>query len=132
MRISLLSDGTASRQLPARLLAVVPQGAEHELQLVNPRLSLSAATSVMLRVARRESSVTASWRALCDAAMRENGAAAIVLGCTGMAPIGAILQAGCAVPVIESSVVGLRAAIEARRAPPPGSDCPGRVLKTEP
>jgi hypothetical protein len=32
-----------------------------------------------------------------------------------MAPIGDLLQAGCTVPVIESSMAGLRAAIEAGR-----------------
>jgi allantoin racemase len=47
--------------------------------------------------------------------VKEDGAAAIVLGCTCMAPIGDLLQAGCAVPVIESSMAGLRAAIEAGR-----------------
>ena len=227
MRISILGSGTASRQLPAHFTAVVPQGAELELELVNPRLSLFAATpyerllvdvgyadaalqaaqsgcdailinsfadygldaaraaltvpvigageaalheasargtrpfsivtvwprsmsflyeerlratglqslcrsirhaadeqelqklgsddGVMLRMARHESSVIAALRALCEAAVREDGAAAIVLGCTCMAPIGDLLQAGCTVPVIESSMAGLRAAIEAGR-----------------
>ena len=227
MRISILGSGTASRQLPAHFSAVAQQSIELELELVNPRLSLFAATpyerllvdlgyadaalqaaqgggnailinsfadygldaaqaaltvpvigageaalrdasaegsrpfsivtvwprsmgflyeerlratglqglcrsvrhashedelsklgsedGVMPRMARQEPTVIASLRALCEAAVRDDGAAAIVLGCTCMAPIGTLLQTGCTVPMIEPSMAGLRAAILAGR-----------------
>jgi allantoin racemase len=228
MRISILGSGTASRQLPAHFCAVAQQSAELELELVNPRLSLFAATAyerllvdlgyadaalqaaqggsdailinsfadygldaaqaaltvpvigageaalraasaegsrpfsivtvwphsmgflyeerlratgmqslcrsirhaseetelhrlgsddgVMSRMARHEPSVVASLRALCEAAVKDDGAEAIVLGCTCMAPIGDLLHRGCPVPVIEPSMAGLRAAIIAGQA----------------
>ncbi|MFM8516494.1 MAG: aspartate/glutamate racemase family protein [Nevskiaceae bacterium] len=230
MRISILGSGTASRELPAHFSAVAQHSAELALTLVNPRLSLFAATAyerllvdvgyvdaaleaardgsdailinsfadyglnaaraaltvpligageaalreasadgsrpfsivtvwprsmsflyeerlqatglqslcrsirhasdehelhklghddgVMPRMARHEPSVIASLRALCEAAVKDDGAAAIVLGCTCMAPIGELLQTGCSVPVIESSRAGLRAALVAGRAAP--------------
>ncbi|MBU3671202.1 MAG: hypothetical protein FGM43_01545 [Sinobacteraceae bacterium] len=229
MRISILGSGTASRELPAHFSAMAQRSAELELTLVNPRLSLFAATAyerllvdlgfvdaalqaaqngsdailinsfadyglnaaraaltvpligageaalreasaegsrpfsivtvwprsmgfiyeerlqatglqslcrsirhasdedelsklghddgVMPRMARHEPSVIASLRALCEAAVKDDGAAAIVLGCTCMAPIGELLQTGCSVPVIESSRAALRASLVAGRAP---------------
>lgn len=227
MRISILGSGTASRELPAHFSAVTQHSADLELLLVNPRLSLFAATAyervlvdlgyvdaalqaaqegsdailinsfadygldaaraaltvpligageaalleasaegsrpfsivtvwprsmgflyeerlqatglqslcrsirhaseedelhrlgddngVMPRMARHEPSVIASLRTLCEAAVKDDGAAAIVLGCTCMAPIGELLQTDCPVPVIESSRAALRAALTAGR-----------------
>jgi allantoin racemase len=77
---------------------------------------LGSDDGVMSRMARHEPSVIAHVRALCEAAAKDDGAEAIVLGCTCMAPIGDLLQTGCTVPVIEPSMAGLRAAIAAGHA----------------
>lgn len=53
----------------------------------------------------------------CEAAVREDGAEAVALGCTCMAPVGPLLAERCSVPVIESSRAALRAAISAAQAP---------------
>jgi hypothetical protein len=75
----------------------------------------------MERMAREESPVIESIRRECEAAVREDGAAAIALGCTCMAPIGPTLAALLPVPVYESSRTALRAAIEFALASRPRS-----------
>jgi allantoin racemase len=71
---------------------------------------------VMARMHRHEADVIGGLLAECGRAVREDGAECIVLGCTCMGPVGPALEAGCAVPVLESSRVGLRAALtECRR-----------------
>ncbi len=74
---------------------------------------LGAEDGVMARMARHEAPVVAALLRECEAAVREDGAEAIALGCTCMAPVGPLLAARCSVPVIESSRAGLRAAIAA-------------------
>ncbi len=77
---------------------------------------LGQETGVMARMHRGETEVIDGLRAECARAVREDGAECIVLGCTCMGPIGPALEAGCEVPVLESSRVGLRAALtESRR-----------------
>lgn len=76
---------------------------------------LGSEEGVMPRMARHEPSVIASLRALCETAAKEDGATAIVLGCTCMAPIGDLLASASTVPVIEPSMAGLRAALAAGR-----------------
>jgi allantoin racemase len=70
---------------------------------------------VMERMHRGEADVVARLLEACERAVRENGAECIVLGCTCMAPIGPRLEAACSVPVLESSRIGMRAALAAVR-----------------
>ena len=84
-------------------------GGEDELQ------RLGHADGVMDRMARHESDIIGAIIAACDAALREDGAEAIALGCTCMAPVGPRVAAGIAAPVYEPSRCGLEAAIAAAR-----------------
>ena len=85
---------------------------------------LGAEDGVMARMARHEAPIVAALLRECEAAAREDGAGAIVLGCTCMAPVGPLLAARCSVPVIESSRAGLRAAVAAARAAAQGAEQP--------
>ena len=78
---------------------------------------LGADDGVMARMHRGEAGVVARLAALCEAAVRDDGAECIVLGCTCMAPIGPAIAAACRVPVIESSRAGYLAAARALREP---------------
>lgn len=82
---------------------------------------LGAEDGVMARMARHEAPMIAALLRECEAAVREDGAEAIALGCTCMAPVGPLLAARCSVPVIESSRAGLRAAVAAARAGSPAA-----------
>lgn len=77
---------------------------------------LTSADGVQQRMGRREAAIVDRIVAECERAVREDGAQAIVLGCTCMAPVGPTVAARCAVPVIESSRTGFRAAAAAVRA----------------
>jgi allantoin racemase len=77
---------------------------------------LGADDGVMARMARHEAPMVAALLRECEAAVREDGAEAIALGCTCMAPVGPLLAGRCSVPVIESSRAGLRAAIGAAQS----------------
>jgi allantoin racemase len=77
---------------------------------------LTSADGVQQRMGRREAAIIDRVVAECEHAVREDGAQAIVLGCTCMAPIGPAVAARCTVPVIESSRAGFRAAVAAVRA----------------
>ncbi len=70
---------------------------------------------VMERMARHEAAVIDALARECEAAVRDQGVAAIALGCTCMAPIGPELAARCGVPVIEASRAGFIAAVAAAR-----------------
>lgn len=86
---------------------------------VSPEDELTRLTSpdgVQQRMGRREAAIIDRVVAECERAIREDGAQSIVLGCTCMAPIGPAVAARCAVPVIESSRTGFRAAVAAVRA----------------
>jgi allantoin racemase len=81
---------------------------------------LGADDGVMARMHRGEDAVVARLAALCDAAVRADGAQVIVLGCTCMAPVGPALAAACPVPLIESSRAGFLATVAALRDPARG------------
>lgn len=85
-------------------------GGEEELQ------RLGQADGVMDRMARHESRIIGAIVAACEAALREDGAQAIALGCTCMAPVGPRTAAGIAAPVHEPSRCGLEATIAAARS----------------
>jgi allantoin racemase len=78
---------------------------------------LGADDGVMARMHRGERAVIARLAAMCEDAVREDGAECIVLGCTCMAPIGPAIASGCFVPVIESSRTGFLATVAALRDP---------------
>lgn len=89
-------------------------GDEDELQ------RLGHADGVMDRMARHEPRIVDAIVAACEAALREDGASAIALGCTCMAPVGPRVAARIAAPVHEASRCGLEAAIAAARSEPAG------------
>lgn len=68
----------------------------------------------MQRMARHDDTIIAGVLEACERAVQD-GAAAIALGCTCMAPIGPALSARLRVPVFEASRTGLRAALAAAR-----------------
>ena len=76
---------------------------------------LGSEDDVMQRMARHDTQVLERLVDACRLAVRHDGAAAIALGCTCMAPIGPALAARLDVPVYESSRTGLHAAIDAAR-----------------
>jgi allantoin racemase len=78
---------------------------------------LGADDGVMARMHRGERAVVARLAAMCEDAVREDGAQCIVLGCTCMAPIGPAIAGACFVPVIESSRAGFLATVAAVRDP---------------
>ncbi len=78
---------------------------------------LGADDGVMSRMHRGERAVIARLAAMCEDAVREEGAECIVLGCTCMAPIGPAIASACFVPVIESSRAGFLATVAALRDP---------------
>ena len=75
---------------------------------------LGSGDDVMQRMARHDATIIARVLEACERAMHD-GAAAIALGCTCMAPIGAAVSAHLRVPVFEASRTGLRAALAAAR-----------------
>lgn len=91
----------------SRCVAIRRISAERELE------RLGAPDGVMDRMARGESAVLHALLRECEAAIRDDGAAAIALGCTCMAPIGPALAAACRVPVYESSRTAMGAALDA-------------------
>lgn len=80
---------------------------------------------VMQRMARHEDAIVAHVLEACERAVG-NGAAAIALGCTCMAPIGPALAARMQVPVFEASRTGLRVAIAAARRTTTATPCASR------
>jgi allantoin racemase len=92
-----------------RCVAIRHVSTEAELQRVG------SDAGVMERMARHETAVIEALARECEAAVRDQGAAAIALGCTCMAPIGPELAARCRVPVIEASRAGFMAAVAAAR-----------------
>ncbi len=78
---------------------------------------LGAEDGVMARMHRSERPIVARLAAMCEDAVREDGAEAIVLGCTCMAPVGPAIAGACFVPVIESSRHGFLATVDAVRDP---------------
>jgi allantoin racemase len=78
---------------------------------------LGADDGVMSRMHRGERAVVARLAAMCEDAVREDGAECIVLGCTCMAPVGPAVASACFVPVIESSRAGFLATVAAGRDP---------------
>lgn len=80
-------------------------------------LRLGSAEGVQERMARREDAVIEMIVRECERAIGEDGAQAIVLGCTCMAPVGPQVAAAVAVPVIEGSRAGYRAAVAAAQTP---------------
>lgn len=97
--------------LEAQCVAIRHLSGEDELA------RLGAEDGVMARMHRGEGAVVARLAALCEAAVRDDGAACIVLGCTCMAPIGLAVAAACSVPVIESSRAGYLATMRALQDP---------------
>lgn len=101
----------------AACLAVRHVSAEDELQ------RLAADEGVQARMARGEDAIVDRIILECERAIAEDGAQAIVLGCTCMAPVGPRVAARVGVPVIEGSRAGYLAALSAAlqpRAPAPG------------
>jgi allantoin racemase len=96
-------------------LAVRHVSAEDEL------LRLASEDGVQQRMARGEGAIIERIVAECERAIAEDGAQAIVLGCTCMAPVGPQVAARVEVPVIEGSRAGYLAAVAAARQP---SDAP--------
>ena len=94
----------------SRCVAIRRISAERELE------RLGAPDGVMERMARGESAVLQALLRECEAAVSDDGAAAIALGCTCMAPIGPALAAACRVPVYESSRTAVSAAMDAAAA----------------
>ena len=87
------------------------------VQHVSPETELQKLGSgedVMQRMARHDDTIIAGVLEACEHAVQD-GAAAIALGCTCMAPIGPALSARLHVPVFEASRTGLRAALAAAR-----------------
>jgi allantoin racemase len=82
---------------------------------------LGHADGVMDRMARDEARIVDAIIAACEAALREDGAQAIALGCTCMAPVGPRVAARVAAPVHEPSRCGLEATIAAARSGPPNA-----------
>ena len=91
---------------------------EEELQ------RLATEQGVQERMARREGQIIDLIAAECERAIREDGAQAIVLGCTCMAPVGPQVSARVGVPVIEGSRTGYLAAVAAARMPQPAVSGP--------
>lgn len=93
---------------------------------------LGDADGVMQRMARHDAPIIAALLRECEAAVREDGAAAIALGCTCMAPVGPLLEGRCSVPVIEASRAGMHAALAAAaaRAAGAGEPVPARARNT--
>lgn len=99
-------------------------GGEEELQ------RLGHADGVMDRMARHEPQAIDAIVAACEAALREDGAAAIALGCTCMAPIGPRIVGRITAPVYEPSRCGIDAAIiSARRGIRPAEPSPEAGLR---
>lgn len=90
---------------------------------------LTSADGVQQRMGRREAAIVDRIVAECERAVREDGAQAIVLGCTCMAPVGPAVAELCTVPVIESSRAGFNAAVAAVRA---GAALPARKRTERP
>lgn len=81
-------------------------------------LRLSTVDGVQERMARAEETIIDRIVRECERAISEDGAQAIVLGCTCMAPVGPQVAARISVPVVEGSRAGYRAAVAAAyRAP---------------
>ena len=98
----------------AACLRVRHLSAEDEL------LRLGTEQGVQERMARREDAIVRQIVRECERAIDDDGAQAIVLGCTCMAAVGPQVSAAVDVPVIEGSRVGyLAAAAAARQAPGP-------------
>lgn len=83
--------------------------AEDELQ------RLGSEQGVQQRMARREEAIVLKIVRECERAIREDGAQAIVLGCTCMAPVWPLVAAQVGVPVVEGSRAGYLAAVAATR-----------------
>lgn len=96
----------------AACLRVRHLSAEDEL----PRLGTER--GVQERMARREDAIVRRIVRECERAMHDDGAQAIVLGCTCMAAVAPQGLAAVGVPVIEGSRVGYLAAVAAARQAP--------------
>ncbi|MFN0163257.1 MAG: aspartate/glutamate racemase family protein [Burkholderiales bacterium] len=74
---------------------------------------LSAEDGVQGRMARAEDAIIDRIVRECEHAITEDGAQAIVLGCTCMAPVGPRIAARVNVPVVEGARAGYQAAVSA-------------------
>jgi allantoin racemase len=79
---------------------------------------LATEEGVQERMARREGAIIEQIVRECERAIEEDGAQAIVFGCTCMAPVGPQVAARLRVPVIEASRAGYLAAVATARRPP--------------
>lgn len=103
----LYDERTHAVAAGANCLRVRHVSAEDELLL------LGGAQGVQERMARGEQAIIEKIVRECERAIREDGAQAIVLGCTCMAPVGPQVAAAVGVPVIEGSRIGYLAAAAA-------------------
>ena len=103
-----------------RIRAVAAGAACLRVRHVSPEdelLRLGTEAGVQARMARRENAIVESIVRECERAIGEDGAQAIVLGCTCMAPVGPQVAAAVGVPVIEGSRAGYMATVAAAMAP---------------
>lgn len=99
-----------------RMLGLAAQCAP--LRHVSPESELARVADddgVMARMHRGEADVIGRLVEACERAVREDGAEAIALGCTCMAPVGPAIAAACSVPVYEAARTGYCATVEALR-----------------
>ena len=120
----LYDERTRTVAAGAACLRVRHVSAEDEL------LRLATEQGVQERMARRDGTIIESIVRECERAIREDGAQAIVLGCTCMAPVGPQITACVGVPVIEGSRAGYRAAVAAALGPRPAGSGPRTVRAT--
>lgn len=108
----LYDERTRAVAAGAACLRVRHVSTEDELQ------HLGSEQGVQQRMARREAAIVEKIVRECERAIGEEGAQAIVLGCTCMAPVGPQVAARLGVPVVEGSRAGYLAAVAAVSAPP--------------
>ncbi len=120
----LYDERTRTVTAGAACLRVRHVSTEDELQ------RLATEQGVQERMARREGLIIDLIVAECERAIREDGAQAIVLGCTCMAPVGPQVSARVGVPVVEGSRAGYLAAVAAARMPMPVSTEPRTARAT--
>lgn len=82
-------------------------GDESELDL------LGTATGVKARMSRAEPTTLDAIVTACHAAIEQDRTDVVLLGCTCMSPIAAMIQERCDFPVVDASAAGLRAAFAA-------------------
>ena len=120
----LYDERTQSVASGAACLRVRHVSTEDEL------LRLATESGVQERMARGEAAIIDRIVDECERAIREDGAQAIVLGCTCMAPVGPQITARTGVPVIEGSRAGYLAAVAAASASRPAGTGPRTLRAT--